>query len=491
MVTLTIDNRVRLTTAELPEAVKVRLKEEFTHPNPKWAKLKALGYATFREPRQIKTWFERQGKAGELTLPRGALERVKQILVEELVEHRVVDAMLECEEKTYGGLRLTHAVQLYDYQERLVEQAIAAQTGIVRAPTGSGKTTAALALVARIARPTLVIVWDARLQDQWMQRIESETNLRVRDVGIIGGGRFTIRPLTVAMQQTLLKMNAAQWREVSSYFGVVVCDEVQRFAAKTFMQVIDHFPARWRIGVSADETRKDRLEFLLYDLFGRVVAEVQRDELIEQKFVHDVEVRVVPTDFAAPWYRDSEDADHQNFNRLLEEMAADAARNDLVVKLARTVSEQGEQVLIFSHRREHCVELSSQLTAHGERCGLLLGGSSDADEFRETVAKIKAGKQRVAVGTVQAIGQGLDLPSVSRGVLATPITSNRQLWGQLRGRLCRTAEGKANARIAVLWDRQVFGFVMLRNLCAWNRDVKVLSNGQWIEGRAFIESEAR
>jgi superfamily II DNA or RNA helicase len=293
------------------------------------------------------------------------------------------------------------------------------------------------------------------------------------------------------MQQTLLKLNVEQWREVSGYFGVVVCDEVQRFAAKTFMQVIDRFPARWRIGISADETRKDRLEFLLYDLFGSVVAEVQRDDLIEQRFVHDVEVRVVPTDFDAPWYRDPQDADHQNFNRLLEEMAGDRARNDLVIRLTRNASAQNEQVLVFSHRREHCVELSSQLTEHGERCGLLLGGAADADEFRETVAKIKAGKQRVAVGTVQAIGQGLDLPTVSRGVLATPIASNRQLWGQLRGRLCRTAEGKSDARIAVLWDRRVFGFGMLKNLCAWNRDVKVLSDGQWIEGRAFIEREAR
>ena len=162
-------------------------------------------------------------------------------------------------------------------------------------------------------------------------------------------------------------------------------------------------------------------------------------------------------------------------------------RNELIVSLAEREVKAGHQVLVFSHRREHCYSLDAYLTGRGTKSGVLLGGDESAERFRETIAGIKDGTVRVAVGTVQAIGQGLDLPSVSRGIVTTPIVANRQLWGQVRGRLCRTSEGKDDAIVFVLWDRHVVGSAMVRNLCKWNRDVKVLSGDDWVAGKRYLE----
>ncbi len=78
-----------------------------------------------------------------------------------------------------------------------------------------------------------------------------------------------VQPITIAIQKTLAAHGVDD--ELRSFFGAVICDEVQLFGAKTFYEVIDPWPAKYRIGVSADERRKDRKEFLIHHQFGEVV----------------------------------------------------------------------------------------------------------------------------------------------------------------------------------------------------------------------------
>ena len=117
-------------------------------------------------------------------------------------------------------------------------------------------------------------------------------------------------------------------------FGTVICDEVQRFAAKTLFAAVELWPARYRVGISADESRKDKKEFLTYDLFGDVAADIKRDDLIISGNVLDVEVRIVETDFRFPRYAETKD-----FNELLEGMRTDEPRNQIILDLARAEAE--------------------------------------------------------------------------------------------------------------------------------------------------------
>jgi superfamily II DNA or RNA helicase len=170
-------------------------------------------------------------------------------------------------------------------------------------------------------------------------------------------------------------------------------------------------------------------------------------------------------------------------------MMTNAERNRVALGLARGEIEQGEQVVILSHRRDHCRRFDADLAAFGVTSGLLLGGAESEAEFARTLDGIMRGDVRAAAGTYQAIGQGLDLPSVAVGIAATPIANDaggRSFFGQVRGRLCRVAEGKIDARIYYLWDRALYGVRPIRNLCRWNNRVVVLEGGQWIEGRTFV-----
>ena len=436
------------------------VQKRFLYDNPQYAKIRAMGYRTKERP----TIVTADVQAGHVSIPRGGFHRLRSLLRELNLEFEWLD------QRTLGDAEAKKIpdtnVQLYPYQERVLESVIKAENCLMRLPTGSGKSTIALAMASRLKLPTLVVVWSSNLFTQWEQRAMKELGLGRHELGRIQGGTFQIRPLTIAMQQTLASRGVDA--TTKNYFGLVIADEVQRFAARTLFDVIDPFPAKYRLGVSADETRKDGKEFLVYDLFGRVAAEVPRDELIKSGHVHDVSILVAPTKFRADWFRVNQD-----FNKLLEHIALDQERNDLVIELAMRELESGEQVVVLSHRREHCFELAQLFEQKGMNCGFMIGGAEHASLFEQTRMALMDGSLRVAVGTLQAIGQGMDIPKLGVAIVATPAANNRQQFGQIRGRVCRTAEGKVGAKLIYLWDQFVYGKKTLTNLCSWNNQVLV------------------
>jgi hypothetical protein len=120
----------------------------------------------------------------------------------------------------------------------------------------------------------------------------------------------------------------------------------------------------------------------------------------------------------------------------------------------------------------------------------LLGAQESNAEFKRTLAALNAGAFRAGVGTYQAIGQGLDVPPVSVAVCTTPVASHKQLFGQVRGRVCRTHEGKKSARAYVIHDLLVFGKKAIVDLTKWNRRVVVWSQGAWTPAEEYLQSLA-
>ncbi len=473
---------LELDLAAIPRDVAAELKAQCTHTNPEHAKLRRFAghRAAYKEPATIATWSESGGK---LVLPRGAMSRLRAALRQRGIAWQVVDR------RTFRACaQPAHQVQLWDHQARIVKAAIRQQTCAIRAPTGSGKTTAAIAIISQLQTPALVVVWNSALAKQWRQRLQRELNLKSGDIGQYGGGRKVLKPITVAMQQTLTRLPASEWKVLNDYFGLLVCDELQRFGAKTFNAAVARSTAKYRIGVSADETRKDKKEFLIYDQFAGVAASISERELIDKRLIHDVEIIVIPTEFAADWYVESrEHEETPDWSRLMEEMRADDTRNLKALEWILHSLAEGHPTIVFTHRREHAMFLDGQVSAHGYKSGLLLGGEADLAAFERNVERIKTGELQCGVGTYQAIGVGHDLPAVTRGVAVTPIHTNQQFWKQVRGRLCRTAEGKSDAQMIYLWDRKVYGHRALLNIKRWNNRVRVFNGTEYVSVDDYIE----
>lgn len=506
--TLRLYNRIVIDGVSADVANQIRT--EFTYSNPEHAKAQAMGLFV-RVPRYLTSWVD--GKDGTLSVPRGGLSRVVKIVADE-GDYQIVDATV-----TGRPVEIpTSKVTPYDYQTRLIDAALAKfnvgydTVALWRSVQASGKTTAALILATRMRVKTMVIISNSVLMRQWMTRIRKELGI---EPGVIGGGRRNLEPpIVVAMQQSLKNVTDAELAQ----FGLVIGDEIQLFAATTFQESIDRFPARCRLGVSGDEHRADRKEFLIYDQFGGVTAEVKADELVSAGRIHEVEVRVVPTEFRADWYTDiatmrarpgepqeklqmrKARAKIMQAERLSTEMAEDAARTKLVVDLATSSVRDYGRVLILATRREHCHRIETAVSAVGLSSGLLIGGSDYRKEFERTLAGFEDRRIQVAIGTYQAIGVGFDLPSIDCGICAAPVAnaaSGDKQWRQYRGRFARTATGKTDAVLYYLWDGYVFADKPLRHLRRWNSRVTVAdADGitpveQWIEVHYGTKTQRR
>lgn len=473
---ITVDNRIRIPADADPAFVK-QLRLATTHVNPDYSKKRAMGFWTGDTPGKVSTW---RDDGLDFSLPRGASQRLRRIAREFGI------ALVWSDKRVRAPVEWKPCrVPARDYQETGVGRCVAVEQGIVKAPTGSGKTYMALATLPRIGERALVIVRDRNLLAQWLDRAVDNLGLDPREIGIVQGSKRNIgERLTIALQQTLYA-KTFPLQEFASKFGAILVDEVQDSAARTVQETVDAFPARVRLGFSADHSRRDRKEFLIEDLFGDVIYEVGKSDLEQKGAVVPVIVRLVPTDFEAPWYSESDPVE-RDFTRLVSEMSADEERCKVVRRVVQElVTSGGVPCLVFTHRREYAERLAErELPADGIPTGLLLGSEENAVQFEESKSLLLSGNLKVAVGTFKAVGQGIDIPNVMSGVCATPV-GGKQFFGQVRGRICRVVPGKSVGYLYYLWDSKVFPTVA-SNLWKWNDglvEVYDEDRGRWVSFR--------
>lgn len=364
----------------------------------------------------------------------------------------------------------------------------------------SGKTTALLGAIAAVQLPTLVIVWDSRLLEQWQERIEKEMGIARKDLGLVQGKKHKLRPITMAMQQTLQRLPPSELQALMAQFGFVAGDEIQRAAAKTYEYVFDAVTARFKVGVSANETRKDGKDPLIYDQFGQVAIEIATHEIVKAGFVVDVHIRLLPTQFDAPWYRElkehneeleeGETKERPDFGRLIDEMTSNEARNRLIAEFVAARVQEGRRMFVFTHRVQHAIVLDSLLTGLGVRSGRMLGAPENRTEFNATKRALGQGTKDVGVGTYQAIGVGQDIPAVDAGFATTPIHTNKQAVGQIKGRMCRAADGKTEGVLYVAYDPIAMGAYPARALAKLSSDTRIFDDvpGLWVPVRDYLKT---
>lgn len=500
-----INNRIRVKLGDINHDQHKALLAAFTHSNPDFHKFRAMRFRMKPPPAEIQTFdSETHGEAGTtLLLPRGGLARVREICSGShwRFDDRRTEGGWPSGNRARGELRVTP----WDTQLAMVEAAVREESCVIRSAAGSGKTTAALALFHRLNLPTLVVVNTEGLLKQWVDECVQKLGLRHDQIGIIRGSTRGLRQITIGMQATL--RNCAS--DYAKHFGLVILDEAQYAAARTFTEVIDVFHSKYRVAFSADERRADRKEFLTYDLFGPVALKVETRKLVESGRLLDVEVVVVPTDARAEWYADlrakaaaagtSEKARASarkamalGQNQLLAELASDPERAELVEWIAATETEKGHTVVALTHRREHAAEIAAafQRITSGH-AGLLLGGAETSGEYDEAKRGMKEGTVVAAAATYQAFGTGIDVPRLDVGIFATPCANSakgRMQFNQYVGRFARAAGPGKKPVVFYLWDEHVYGLGPLKKIAAWAKHASVSINlGERISLKYYLQ----
>ena len=422
----TLNSKTVLTN--LGMATRQAIKMRLTMPNPKYAEAEKMGRSTRGIDRELK-FYEEQPEG--LICPRGCATKLYH-LCERMGENiQVVD-----NRRTLPPVNFSFAGELRPLQRQAVDNVLTRDSGLLEAGTGAGKTVMGLYIIAQRKQPALVVVHTKELLNQWIDRIESFLSIPRNEIGIIGGGNFSIGTrITVAMIQTLVK----KADQVAPYIGHIIADEVHRCPAMQYVKALSCFDARYRLGLTATPWRRDKLSKVIFWTMGDVTGRIDKQALVDQGNLCQAEVRWVKTEFSP--FSDAS----AEYSKALSELTEDEARNRLICKTVAEHNGHGVS-LILSDRKDHCSALQNILfDVHGIHAEVLTGSTNPKDRER-IIAALQEGECKYLIATGALIGEGFDLPGISTVFLGTPVKFSGRLI-QYIGRALRPAPAKDRATI--------------------------------------------
>jgi len=213
--------------------------------------------------------FDYQSLPGVLFDPRTSTHRAQgrhyRAIVEQLIRDRLkYDDAARGWPAEQTGWKLNAEREPRDYQRAAVAAWNKTRRGVVVMPTGTGKTFAAFLCIEKVGRPTLVVTPTIPLMTQWAGEAERAFGI---DVGMVGGGEFNYKPLTVTTYDSAY-IYLEKW---ANRFGMVIFDECHHLPGASYMEAANAGLAPFRLGLTATPERADGGDQLFPQLIGPVV----------------------------------------------------------------------------------------------------------------------------------------------------------------------------------------------------------------------------
>jgi superfamily II DNA or RNA helicase len=297
--------------------------------------------------------------------------------------------------------------------------------GILSLQTGGGKTVCALYIASQIQLPTIVLVHNTFLKDQWVDRIT--TFLPKARIGSIQGETTDVenKDIVVAMLQSVSMKEYDS--KVFKGFGLVIVDECHHIASEAFSQSMSKLTSKHMLGLSATPERKDKLMHVMNWFLGPMLYRSNTADKVDSK------VRVEVYDF------DPKDDEYNAiiYNNqgvmfttlMINKVAEYKPRNDLIVSILEDLAEENRQILVMTDRVEHTKTLFEGLSLAVRDQACILSQKVKATDR----AKFCASK-KILIATYAMCKEGFDVSTLNTLVMAT----SRPDVDQIVGRIMRT-----------------------------------------------------
>ncbi len=332
--------------------------------------------------------------------------------------------------------------------------------GVVVLPTGTGKTFLAILAIARTARPAIVVTPTIDLLHQWYAELR---NAFGTEIGLLGGGEYDIRQLTVTTYDSAY-LYFERW---AHRFGLLIFDECHHLPSPGYMQAAIGSLAPFRLGLTATPERTDGQDDLLHGLIGplvyrREIRELKGDFLAEYR-TERLYVELSPEEEAR--YQKARDvykqfvADHgismggaHGWQRFIQEtsrsregrVAFQAYREQRQLALAapaklrvleNLLEKHGQdRVLIFTYDNATVYQIARRFLVPA------ITHQTKARERRQLLDAFGKGDLSIVV-TSRVLNEGVDVPAANVGIILSGSGTVREHVQRL-GRLLRKVGDK-------------------------------------------------
>jgi superfamily II DNA or RNA helicase len=296
--------------------------------------------------------------------------------------------------------------------------------GILSLHTGGGKTVCALYIASRLRLPTLVIVHNSFLRDQWEERVRAFLpNARI---GRIQGDQCEVenKDVIIAMLQTvsMKELPIATFKPI----GLVIVDECHHIASEVFAQALPKVTSKYMLGLSATPSRKDGLMFVAHWFLGPLLYNSDKGDIEDP----DIQVEMYE-------YKN----DDPTFNEIIYNRQGVMFTSLMINKLAEcedrtrwlaTIVDDvmadapDRQMLVLTDRVQHTKDLLAALPDALREKAAILSQDVHATKRGEYCAS-----KRILIATYAMCKEGFDVPTLNTLLMATPRPDIDQIVGRI------------------------------------------------------------
>jgi len=360
------------------------------------------------------------------SFPRGFLNEVFTILELAEIKYEFLDGtklgkFLPVE---VGPLPVT----LRPYQIEAADKAIDMKRGVICLPTGTGKTLCAAEIIRRLKLTTVIYVHKHELMHQWTEVLSGLFKMPKAEIGLVGDGAVVIKPITVAMVQTVNRLPPVLFTD----FGVTIFDETHHVAADSVYEISSESKSPYLFGLSATPYRADGKDKMIAGGVGDFIVNYGLSEMIEKGYLAKPSVTIYRTQPQTypRWMK---------FAEVYRDYIVDNPhRNALITGIVKYYAERGMTVYIHVKQIRHGEVLHRLLPE-----AMWINGKHNSMTRQTAIHKFSK-EGGVLISTL--LGEGVDVPGMDVLVLACGGLSE-VFVRQLIGRVLRITADKKKVAI--------------------------------------------
>ena len=289
--------------------------------------------------------------------------------------------------------------------------------------TVTHNTVLGLKIIEQIKKKTIIFVHKTFLKNQWIERIKQY--LPDARIGTIQGQVIDVedKDIVIAMIQSISMKSYPD--SLFDDFGLSLIDETHHISSQTFSNCLRKCTTLYSLGLSATMNRKDGLTpvFKMYlgDICNKQKKKAEEDNVlvkaIDYVVLDDDEYNEVARDFRG----------NVKHSTMLSKVSKLEYRSDFIINVIENELKinKEQQIILLGHQKNllnyifKAIELKNMTSV-----GYYIGGMKEKD------LKVSESKQ-IILATYAMAAEGLDIPSLTTLILATPKSDIVQSVGRI------------------------------------------------------------
>jgi len=388
--------------------------------------------------------------------PTGLVDRVERVLKSYDVKYTLDDRRKYTTPKSSGKWK---GLDLYDYQNKIVQTCLEKKKGMVKACTGAGKSLIISKTVYEYNVPTVIYVISTDLLHQMHDDLKNSLD---KPIGMVGDGVCDIQDVTVCSAWTVGKafskkvikgdedVSPDKWspsqeqrdsiREMARSAKLLILDEAQFAAAESIKIILQNSTgAAHRFGFSGTPWRSAGDDILLEAAFGDAICDLKSSELIKLGYL-------VPAHFVFKTIPKLSEPVAKNWKTVKSKyIVNNEVRNRILINETMKLMDIGRKPLLLFKEHAHGKILRDMLPSNINY--RYVTGKLSTDERNNVRKEFQEGKVDLIIAS-SVYDQGINLPALDALILADPGKSTAKALQRV-GRVIRgnKSSGKKDAII--------------------------------------------